>query len=68
MFQSPVLLDWRNVLDSVLVKVELRGLKPRAYRERALRLLAQVGLAEFVDRFLRELSGGMRQRVAIAPR
>ena len=65
-FQSPVLLDWRNVLDNVLVQVELRGLKPRAYRERALRLLAQVGLAEFVDRFPRELSGGMRQRVAIA--
>ncbi len=35
-FQSPVLLDWRNVLDNVLVQVELRGLKPRAYRDRAL--------------------------------
>src|SRR5918993_463126 len=61
-FQSPVLLDWRNVLDNVLVQVELRGLKPRAYRDRALRLLAQVGLADFVDRFPHELSGGMRQR------
>jgi NitT/TauT family transport system ATP-binding protein len=65
-FQSPVLLDWRNVLDNVLVQVELRGLKPRAYRDRALRLLAQVGLADFVDRLPHELSGGMRQRVAIA--
>jgi NitT/TauT family transport system ATP-binding protein len=65
-FQSPVLLDWRNVLDNVLVQVELRGLKPGAYRDRALRLLAQVGLADFVDRFPHELSGGMRQRVAIA--
>jgi len=65
-FQSPVLLDWRNVLDNVLVQVELRGLKPHAYRDRALRLLAQVGLADFVDRFPHELSGGMRQRVAIA--
>jgi NitT/TauT family transport system ATP-binding protein len=64
-FQSPVLLDWRNVLDNVLVQVELRGLKPRAYRDRALRLLAQVGLADFIDRFPHELSGGMRQRVAI---
>jgi NitT/TauT family transport system ATP-binding protein len=53
------------VLDNVLVQVELRGLKPRAYRDRALRLLAQVGLADFVDRFPHELSGGMRQRVAI---
>jgi len=65
-FQSPVLLDWRNVLDNVLVQVELRGLKPRAYRDRALRLLAQVGLGDFVDRLPHELSGGMRQRVAIA--
>jgi NitT/TauT family transport system ATP-binding protein len=64
-FQSPVLLDWRNVLDNVLVQIELRGLDPRAYRERALRLLAQVGLAEFADRHPYELSGGMRQRVAI---
>ncbi|HVE48231.1 MAG TPA: ABC transporter ATP-binding protein [Casimicrobiaceae bacterium] len=65
-FQSPVLLDWRNALDNVLVQVELRGLNPRAYRDRALRLLAQVGLADFADRFPHELSGGMRQRVAIA--
>jgi NitT/TauT family transport system ATP-binding protein len=65
-FQSPVLLDWRNALDNVLVQVELRGLDPRAYRDRALRLLAQVGLADFADRFPHELSGGMRQRVAIA--
>ena len=50
-FQSPVLLDWRNVLDNVLVQVELRGLKPRLSRARAAP--ARPGrLAEFVDRFL----------------
>ena len=65
-FQSPVLLDWRTALANVLVQVELRGLDPRAYRERALKLLAQVGLKGFADRYPHELSGGMRQRVAIA--
>jgi NitT/TauT family transport system ATP-binding protein len=64
-FQSPVLLDWRNVVDNVLVQIELRGLDPKRYRERAFALLEQVGLAEFHDRFPRELSGGMRQRTSI---
>ena len=65
-FQSPVLLDWRTALDNVLMQVELRSLDPRAYRERALRLLDQVGLKDFSDRHPYELSGGMCQRVAIA--
>jgi NitT/TauT family transport system ATP-binding protein len=64
-FQSPVLLDWRSVLDNVLIQIELRGLRPAAYRDKAMALLAQVGLAEFHDRYPRELSGGMRQRASI---
>ena len=64
-FQSPVLLDWRTALDNVLIQLELRGIDPRAYRERALRLLQSVGLSDFVNAFPAELSGGMRQRVAI---
>ena len=64
-FQSPVLLEWRNVLANVLLQLELRGRDPAPHRERALALLATVGLADFADRYPRELSGGMRQRAAI---
>lgn len=64
-FQSPVLLDWRDILDNVLIQVELRGLDKAAYLDRALDLLDKVGLGEFKDRMPRELSGGMRQRAAI---
>jgi NitT/TauT family transport system ATP-binding protein len=64
-FQSPVLLEWRNVLGNVMLQLELRGLDPKTYLARAHELLAKVGLAEFHDRRPRELSGGMRQRAAI---
>ena len=64
-FQSPVLLDWRNVLQNVLIQIELRGMPVDGYRARAEKLLADVGLRDFMDRRPRELSGGMRQRVAI---
>ena len=64
-FQSPVLLEWRNILGNVMLQLELRGLDPKAYVARAHELLAKVGLGEFHDRRPRELSGGMRQRAAI---
>ncbi len=64
-FQNPVLLDWRNVLDNVLVQVELRGQRAAAYRERAVTLLQAVGLGDFLASYPRELSGGMRQRASI---
>ncbi len=64
-FQSPVLLDWRDVLGNVLVQIELRGGDPARHVEAATRLLDAVGLAGFLSRYPHELSGGMRQRCAI---
>ena len=66
MFQSPVLLDWRNVLDNVLLQVELRGLDPKRLPRRARTSCSRrSGSANSHDRYPRELSGGMRQRAAI---
>lgn len=64
-FQDPVLLDWRDVLDNLLLQAEIRGLDRAVTRERAMALLARVGLRGFERRFPWELSGGMRQRVSL---
>ena len=64
-FQSPVLLPWRTVLDNVLFPIELLKLSREAYRERAVELLKMTKLMEFASALPRQLSGGMRQRAAI---
>ncbi len=64
-FQSDLLLYWRTILDNILLPVEIKGLDRVAYTARARELLAQVGLDGFDNKFPSELSGGMRQRVAI---
>jgi len=64
-FQAPVLLKWRTILDNVLLPTELSGRVARHYRARATELLRLVGLAEFADKYPRELSGGMQQRASI---
>jgi NitT/TauT family transport system ATP-binding protein len=64
-FQRDVLLDWRTVLANVLLPVEIKKLDPATHRPKARELLRSVGLEEFEDKYPGELSGGMRQRVAI---
>ena len=64
-FQSPVLLPWRTILDNVLLPIEMLRLPRRAYEPRAVELLAMAKIEDFATRLPRELSGGMRQRVAI---
>ena len=65
-FQSPVLLPWRTVMQNVLVPAEVIGMPKAEARKRADSLLTLVGLEQFADKSPMELSGGMRQRVSIA--
>ncbi len=66
-FQNPVLLEWRTILDNVLLPLEIvKTSLSRAERiERAMGLLRLVGLEGFEDKRPSELSGGMRQRASL---
>lgn len=71
-FQNPTLLPWRTTLDNVMLPLEivephrsrLRSHK-KEYVDRAMALLASVGLADFADKSPWELSGGMQQRASL---
>jgi len=65
-FQAPLLLKWRRILENVLLPAEILGLPMGEARERARALLALVGLGGNEDKYPYELSGGMQQRAAIA--
>jgi NitT/TauT family transport system ATP-binding protein len=64
-FQSAVLLAWRNVLDNILLQAEMRNLPMAPARARALQLVEMAGLKGFEKKFPWQLSGGMQQRVSI---
>ncbi|QOS79699.1 ABC transporter ATP-binding protein [Paenibacillus sp. JNUCC31] len=65
MLQQDYLFPWRTILDNVLIGLELTGTLDERSRERARELLAGMGLAGTEDQYPSELSGGMRQRVAL---
>jgi NitT/TauT family transport system ATP-binding protein len=64
-FQSPVLLAWRSVLDNILLQIEMRHLSRAQFLPKAQALLAMTGLKDFAQKYPWELSGGMQQRAAI---
>lgn len=65
-FQAPVLLPWRTVIENVLVPAQIQGRDVKASTERARHYLQLVGLEQFHTKYPSELSGGMQQRVGIA--
>lgn len=65
-FQQDAILPWRTVLRNVEYGLELRGEDPARRREVALSFLRMVGLEKFSDFYPKELSGGMKKRVALA--
>lgn len=65
-FQHYTLFPWRSVLKNVTFGLHMHGLPRRDRNARARKLLEQVGLSGFENAYPHELSGGMRQRAAIA--
>lgn len=65
-FQDHLLLDFRAAMGNVMLQQEIRGLDKAATRARADMLFERLGLTLAKDRYPRQLSGGMRQRVSIA--
>jgi NitT/TauT family transport system ATP-binding protein len=66
MFQDATLLPWKRISENIEFPLEIRGMSSTDRRERAAEMLSLVGLTEFAERYPHELSGGMRQRIAIA--
>jgi NitT/TauT family transport system ATP-binding protein len=65
-FQSPNLLEWRSVIDNVLLPIALHRRPTPAEQQQARELLQQLGLAEHGGKYPRQLSGGQQSRVALA--
>ena len=66
MLQQDYLFEWRTILDNALLGAEVQGLDLVEARARAIHLLEKYGLGDFLHHRPRQLSGGMRQRAALA--
>jgi len=66
MLQKDLLLPWRTIVENVELGQEIQSVSTRQRRQRALNLLAKCRLTDFVDHYPHQLSGGMRQRAALA--
>ncbi|MBX3548426.1 MAG: ABC transporter ATP-binding protein [Xanthobacteraceae bacterium] len=65
-FQQPLLLKWRRIIENVMLPTEILGIPYDVARKRAYELLDLVGLKGHEEKYPYELSGGMQQRASIA--
>ena len=65
-FQEYALFPWMTVEQNVAFGLQIKGMSQAEIRQRVAELLDKLGLTDFKTRFPKDLSGGMRQRVAIA--
>ncbi|MBO1753354.1 ABC transporter ATP-binding protein [Actinotalea sp. BY-33] len=65
MLQKDLLLPWRTVVENVVLGLEISGVRKKAAQAIARPLLTTYGLAGFENRYPHQLSGGMKQRVAL---
>ena len=66
MLQQDYLFEWRTILENAVLGAEIQGADMGRARDRATQLLTRYGLGQFLHHLPRQLSGGMRQRVALA--
>lgn len=66
MLQQDYLFEWRTILDNVMLGAEIQGRRDARSEARAVHLLEKCGLGAFLEHTPRQLSGGMRQRAALA--
>ncbi|MEG0919153.1 MAG: ABC transporter ATP-binding protein [Anaerovoracaceae bacterium] len=64
--QSDLLFPWRTIGKNISLPMEIKGVDKTLIKKRCKETLAEVGLAEYIDKYPRELSGGMKQRVSFA--
>lgn len=64
-FQDHLLLEWRTVLENIMIQGEFRNSDLKETKDKAMKLIEQVGLSGFENKYPWELSGGMQQRVSI---
>lgn len=65
MLQKDCLLEWRTILSNTLLGLEIKKIKTKENIDYVVNLLKKYNLYEFKDKYPSELSGGMRQRVAL---